>query len=306
MAFSKRLSVRCGVIALFMIYAAMAFPKSGGADTITFLAPSIGLLGPIGPGPNGDGYFDIWIINTKNDNTAANLQGGGTVNSLNTDGSDTITGFQIEIEAGAGLTFVAASDQTQSLAPNAATYLFSSNSLLDPSFDNSNSSIAVSSQNYSLTDFAADQGTVLTDGTPLGLIRIEYSFIPGFAGVVPLTIVDANQDSTYGSFFMDSQGNVDIPTIINGAIAVPEPAGWVLAALGLLAILSGFLARWSPARNPATFPAQTFGRGARQRTESFPDWGELEWTRWLQGHSACHQFDADLFGGLSQRFVQRG
>ena len=246
MAFSMRLSVRCGAIALFMMYAAMAFPKSGGADTITFVAPSLGLLGPIGPGPNGDGYFDIWIINTKNDNTAANLQGGGTVNSLNTNGSDTITGFQIEVEAGAGLTFVAASDQTQSLAYNTATYLFSSNSFFDPGFNGSNSSIPVSSQDYSLTDFAADQGSVLTDGTSLGLIRIEYSFAPDFAGVVPLTIISADQDSTYGSFFMDSQGNVDVPTIINGAIAVPEPPSWGLAALGLLAILSGFLARWLP------------------------------------------------------------
>ncbi len=83
-------------------------------------------------------------------------------------------------------------------------------------------------------------------GTPLGLMRVEYS-IPAYAfGSFPLTIVTAVTDPMWGSIWGDSQFNVNIPLVVSGSITVasaptPEPSSIVLLVLGAV----GFAGTWS-------------------------------------------------------------
>ena len=217
-----------------MACATIALPARAIADTVTFEAPTIVYARPAPTITTG--YFDITIRDTASNNS--NLNDGGTQGT--TGGSDLITAFQVEVTTTGGITFPSSDDQTQAGSPagGPVTYLFASNSADDPSFNGSNTTYSFSNQDVFLPDAATNAGTTLTAGTPLGLLRVEYSIPANFIGTVPIDIA-ISPDSTVPAVWADSAFNTNTPLVVNGSITVsypPEPSSLVLLVLGALGL----------------------------------------------------------------------
>jgi hypothetical protein len=229
---------------LFLVAAAVVvLPSLAVADTITFSAPNISLTESSSV---QTGYFDIVISDTANSNTATNAQGGGNGANLNTTGSDAINGFDVEVVVGNGVnspvTLIAGSDQTQANSPynGASTYIFSTDSTVDPSFNGSNTNQENPNYNANMTQSLQDEpnGAATTlAGTPLGLLQVEYSIPANYTGTVALSLPDGNSDVAYGALFLDSSYSPDIPNLVNGSITVtPEPSSVVMLILGAVGL----------------------------------------------------------------------
>lgn len=211
------------------------------ADTITFSAPNLTLNES---GSTQTGYVDIVATDSADSNTTGGVGSGGS-GVTNTNGSDTVTGFSVEVEISAmagpfpvDVPLLSGSDQTQALAVNPATYIFASNSVLDPGFNGSGTNFEVSNQDFFLVDSPSDSGTVLSSGTPLGLLRLEYEIPVYFVGTVSLTIAN---NALLNSWY-DANNNFNTPNIVDGSIVVlplplPEPGSVVLMAIGGLGLL---------------------------------------------------------------------
>ena len=210
------------------------------ADTITFSAPE----SSCDQEPYiQTGYFDVLISNSADSNTSGGAGdytpdgiGNGASGVTNTNGTDLITGITVEVETTGAMTFIATDDNTGVGAVNPATYLYLSNSIATfPTGAN-----LLSSQDVNWNDFPSNTGTNLVAGTPLGLMRVEYSIPANAASVYPLTIVDSFTDPAFGSFWGDSGDNVNIPEVINGLVVVyiPEPSSIALLLVGILALFS--------------------------------------------------------------------
>jgi len=213
------------------------------ADTITFTAPNVTLSESQSV---QTGYFDILISDSANATTATNSQGGGNGGNLNTTGTDAVNGFDVEVLTTGPITFLSGSDLTgaNSPAPSATVYLFSTNSTDDPSQTGAGTNLtdpnAPAGLNQQLTDSSSGLPVNLAQGTPLGLIQVEYSVPAGYVGTVTLSLPDGNANPAYGAAFLDSTFNPDIPSLVNGSITVvPEPSSvamLILGAVGLFGI----------------------------------------------------------------------
>jgi len=230
---------------LLLVAAAVGvLPSLAKADTITFSAPAITLSES---NSVQTGYFDITISNSADGNTTTNSQGGGNGGNLNTNGTDQVNGFDVEVTTTGPVTFIGGSDQTQTNSPfnGPVTYIFSTNSTIDPSFTGANSNKEnpnlTAGLNQELSDASSGSAVNLTAGSPLGLLRVEYSIPAGFTGTVPLSLPDGNSDPAYGAIFLDSTYNPDIPALLPGsitvnALATPEPSSFVLLILGAVGL----------------------------------------------------------------------
>ncbi len=114
---------------------------------------------------------------------------------------------------------------------NAATYLYATDSVVYTGALDGN-------QDAYWNGDPSDAGVTLAAGTPLGLLRVEYSVPANATGVFPLTVVDGTQDPSNGSIWGDSGFNVNIPLLVSGEITVslnliPEPSSILLLAIGL-------------------------------------------------------------------------
>ena len=235
-------SKSCGsaglVAGLVLACATIALPARAIADTVTFEAPIV-YYNPGDPSPQ-TGYFDIFVSDAASSNH--NLNNGGTVSSTN--GSDVITAMSVEATTSGGITFTNSDDQTQAGFPvySPATYVFASNSSVDPSFNGTGTSYSGNNtetfptNDVFLNDAAANAGTTLSAGTPLGLLRVEYTIPAGFANFEPITIAgpDAPAPEAPAAWY-DSEFNGNAPLIVNGMfVPLPEPTSIVLLALGAL------------------------------------------------------------------------
>ena len=237
--------IRPGCVGLLLVCAASTFPQLSLADTITFAAPSITLHES---GSVQTGFFDVVASNFADSNTTGGAgdtayteaQGYGP-GVTNTNGSDLVTAFSVEVTTSGAVTFPYSDDQTQSATFGGPDpYLFQTNSSDDPTFNGSGTNNQFTNQDVFNIDIASNAGTILTSGTPLGLLRVQYSIPAATTGTFPLTIVSAVNDPAAGSFWSDSQFNNNIPLIVNGSITVtPEPSGWTLAGMSLCALPAG-------------------------------------------------------------------
>ncbi len=115
---------------------------------------------------------------------------------------------------------------------NAATYLYATDSVV-------NTGALAGNQDAYWNGDPSDAGVTLAAGTPLGLLRVEYSVPVNTTGVFPLTVVDGTQDPSNGSIWGDSGFNVNIPLLVSGTLtvlpaeALPEPSSVLLLAIGL-------------------------------------------------------------------------
>jgi len=210
------------------------------ADTITFTAPNITLSESQSV---QTGYFDVVISDTANATTATSSQGGGNGGNLNTTGTDAVNGFDLEVDVNGPITFLGGSDLTAANNPQLAstTYIFSTNSTDDPSQTGAGTNLTDPSgpvnQNQQLTDSSSGLPVNLAQGTPLGLIQVEYSVPAGYVGTVTLSLPDGNANPAYGAIFLDSTYNPDIPALVNGSITVvPEPSSVVMLILGAVGL----------------------------------------------------------------------
>ena len=232
---------RCG-FAVLLLYAATALPQLSLADSITFAAPTITLHES---GSVQTGYFDILITNSADGNTTGGLgdtplaesQGYGP-GVTNTNGSDVITGFNVEVTTTGAVTFLNADDQTQAAAVNGPyNYLYSTDSVFDSPFGSTPTAgnLIFGPQDIAFSDVPTDLGPTLTAGTPRGLMRVEYSIPANYAGTVPLIIVPPTDPSAnFGSAWSDTAYNLNAPLIVNGSLNVtPEPSSWILAGMSL-------------------------------------------------------------------------
>lgn len=226
---------------LFVAAALVALPSLALADSITFSTPTINLTES---GSVQTGYFDILILNSADGNTSGGAGdytsdgiNNGSSGVTNTNGSDLVTAFTAEVQTSGALTFLATDDNTGVSAANAATYIYSTNSATTfPSSAN-----LISNQEASWSDAPTNSGTNSVAGTPLGLLRIEYSVPANTTGTFPLTVVDGYQDPANGSIWGDSGFNVNLPLLASGAITVapvatPEPSSLLLLVLGAVGL----------------------------------------------------------------------
>lgn len=194
--------------ALALAAAALTPCVSRAADTITFSVPNLTLFQESNV---QTGFFDAVVSDS---------------------GTDTITGFTIDVTTSGPVTLIDADDQTQlATAGGTYTYLFRNDSADDPSFNGSHTSYSLNNQNWFLNDAATDNGTVLTSGAPLGLLRIEYSIPAFFTGTVDLDITAYAQNQAFGAIWGDTSYNANVPTIVNGSIFIPSPEPGSLALL---------------------------------------------------------------------------
>jgi len=227
---------------LFVAAALVALPSLALADSITFSTPTINLTES---GSVQTGYFDVLILNAADSNTSggagdytADGIGNGASGVTNTNGTDLITGITAEVETTGALTFIATDDNTGVAAANAATYIYATNS----SATFPTSANLLSSQDANWNDLPSNTGTNSVAGTPLGLLRVEYSVPANTTGSFPLTIIDSFQDPAFGSVWGDSGGNVNLPLLASGAINVapaaitPEPSSLLLLVLGAVGL----------------------------------------------------------------------
>jgi hypothetical protein len=201
-----------GRVTATLIFTVFAVARTAAAaDTITFSLPTITL------------------------SESNSVQSGAFLASISDNGTDTITAFTVDVTTSGPVTLRQANDLTQLNNPAGGplTYIFSTNSNDDPTFHGEGTSFSLNNQNWFLNDAATDSGTVLTNGTPLGLLWIEYSVPAGFVGTVPLDITSFAQSPAFGAVWGDSNYNANFPTIVDGAIIVtPEPSALVLLLLG--------------------------------------------------------------------------
>ena len=228
-------TARRGIAALLLICAAIAFPRLSLADSITFLTPTIHLHSE----PYVQtGFFDILMSDSADSNTtggAGNLPYDET-GVTNTNGSDLVTAITAEVvTSGTGITFIGADDNTDVGAVNAEPYLYATNSSVTfPTTAN-----LISNQDANWNDIPNNSGTTVVAGTPLGLLRVEYTIDPNTIGVFPLTQLDNMMDPAFGAVWGDSVPNPNDPLFANGSITVtPEPSSWILAGMSLCALLA--------------------------------------------------------------------
>ncbi len=113
----------------------LALAPAARADDVTFSTPDINLSWE----PYVQtGYFDILISDSADSNTTGGAGDTPTAISdgygpgvTNTNGSDLISGVTAEVETSGALTFIAADDNTDVGAVNAASYLYTGNSYFD-------------------------------------------------------------------------------------------------------------------------------------------------------------------------------
>ena len=192
-------------LAIFLLGAVAAIVAGGSAtaDTITFSAPDITLSES---NSVQTGYFDITISDTASSNH--NLNAGGTMTS--TGGSDGISADTVEVVTQGGngggannVTFPNSDDQTQlATVGGSYTYLFSTESLVDPSFNGSNTNFQTNNQDVWLNDASSGSARTLSAGTPLGLLRVEYSIPANFTGTADITLTHQQTAAKFGSIPM--------------------------------------------------------------------------------------------------------
>ena len=89
-----------------------------------------------------------------------------------------------------------------------------------------------------LNDAASNAGTVLSAGTPQGLLRVEYSIPANYTGTVDITLsAPTNGAEVWGDTFF----NANNPLLVNGSITVnsaitPEPSSLVLLLFGAVGL----------------------------------------------------------------------
>jgi hypothetical protein len=201
------------LLAASLLVAAAALAQPSYAGTITFTAPTINLTQS---NSVQTGFFDVVVTETG--------------------GSDLLNEFQADLllPNQSNVTFIGADLNTSVGAVNAAPYVYAGNTSGPTPF--------LSSGEAANSD-VPNTNNVSLSGTPLAMIRIEYSVAAGFAGTVALTL---NQDDPNTDPNADNvQLNSDLTDIfqpgatINGAIVVapiPEPATWLLAVLGAVGL----------------------------------------------------------------------
>jgi len=220
---------------LAVAVALVALPSLAIADTITFSAPSITLSES---NSVQTGYFDVIVTDHADANN--NLNAGGTQTSTN--GTDIIfdSGVELSTNGGPGgvVTFPNSDDQTQlATVGGTFTYLYSTNSDVDPTFNGSGSNNQFDNQDVFLEDGASNAGTSLSAGTPLGLLRVEYSIPAGFEGVATLAVGTANNNALAPAAWSDTFFNNNVPLTVDGSITVvPEPTSVVLLVLGAIGL----------------------------------------------------------------------
>jgi hypothetical protein len=208
---------------LLAAVAIVALPSLAFADTISFVAPAIQVAASANP---TTGYFDVAITNTTNGTTTAPNQNNSTSTDINTNGSDNVTGIQVDVLTSGTLNFI------NEDASTTLTYIYATNS-------NGNAAGAISNQEVYNLDTPSNAGTSVVSGTPLGLMRVEY-VIPGgtpVGTVFPLTLGTPTNGATVAGSWGDNQFNPNTPTYVNGSITVtPEPTSMVLFVLGAIGL----------------------------------------------------------------------
>jgi hypothetical protein len=230
---------RASSMRLFVAAALVALPSLALADSITFSTPTINLTES---GSVQTGYFDILILNSADSNTsggAGDYTADGIANGssgvTNTNGTDQVSGITAEVETTGALTFLGADISTNTAAVNPAVYLYTSDSSV-------NQVNLPSNQDAFINGIPSDNGTNVVAGTPLGLLRVQYSVPANTTGSFPLTIVDGFTDPVNGSIWGDSGDNVNLPLLASGAINVapaaitPEPSSLLLLVLGAVGL----------------------------------------------------------------------
>jgi hypothetical protein len=227
---------------LFLLaVAVVALPGLAIADTITFTAPTITLTES---NSVQTGYFDVTISDAASSNS--NLNAGGTTGT--TAGTDSVTSDTVELTSQGGngavvgttITFPNSDDLTSAATVGGNyTYLFApSNSADDPSNNGSNVNYQTNNQDVWLNDAAEGAGASLAAGTPLGLLRVEYSIPANYTGSVDLTLqAPTNGQEGWG----DSSFSFNTPLTVNGSITVnsaitPEPSSLVLLLFGAIGL----------------------------------------------------------------------
>jgi len=229
---------------LFLVaVAVVALPGLAIADTITFSAPTITLTES---NSVQTGYFDVTISDHADTNN--NLSAGGTVSSTN--GIDNVFDSTVELISQGGnggnpsSTIVFPNSDDQTLATTAGgtyTYLYSTNSNQDSPYgtDVSNTNFQTNNQDVWLNDSSTtNAGTTLTAGTPLGLLRIEFTIPANYTGSVDLTL---SAPTNNGLEWGDTFNNANTPLTVNGSITVnsaitPEPSSLVLLLFGAVGL----------------------------------------------------------------------
>jgi len=241
---------------LLAAVALVALPGLAFADTITFIVPNITVAES---NSVQTGYFDVAITDTASNNT--NLAAGGTLSS--TGGSDVITGTSVEIQTNGtsatynpstdgqgtiagggtntnnGITLIYNDDATATGSPTGGplTYIYTTDSAVDPSQNGSGDNNSFNNQDVFLNDVPTDNGPTLSAGSPLGLLRVEYSIPANFVGAADLTLITSQPTGNLPAVWGDTAFNANTPLVVSGSITVtPEPTSMVLLVLGAIGL----------------------------------------------------------------------
>jgi hypothetical protein len=198
---------RHSIAALVLVLAASPLAFGG---TITFTAPSFSL--------NSEPYVQTGYFNVVVSETG---------------GSDLLNSFQVDLllPTQNNITFIGA-DLNTPVAYNPAAYVYTGN-------DGGTPTPYLATNEAANSDYPITNNVALSP-TPLGMMRVEYSIAAGFTGSVALTLNQDNPNTDSNADFVELNSDfTDLFTVsaVNGLIKVtPEPASWVMAAMGAIGL----------------------------------------------------------------------